>query len=85
MTERVVSEAFVPKPAFNAEVACRSDLTEELLPSFFRGIEADGAVLTEEGQAYLLASADCLTGVFYDPDHHVAVGTHQGRDALAPI
>ncbi len=77
-----IKRALVPKPAFNARVVSARDLTKEIFPNFFRGADADGAIITQPGDAYFLASADCLTGVIYDGDMHHAAGLHCGRNAL---
>lgn len=82
MGKHRIKRALVPKPAFNAKIAQARDLTVERLPGFWRGMDADGAVLDEPGDAYLLASADCLTTVLYSPAEHYALGLHCGRDAL---
>jgi len=77
-----VMDALVPKPAFNAKVVESKDLSDERLPSFFRGADADGVLLDTRRQAYFLASADCLTTVLYDVTPHRAIAMHCGRDAL---
>ncbi len=82
MGDSGVNRALVPKPAFNAVVVGSEALTSERFPRFFRGADADGVVLTESGDSYLLASADCLSAVIYDVTRHRAVATHCGRDAL---
>ncbi len=56
-----VVRGLVPKPAFNALVVGPEALASERLPGFFRGADADGVMLETHGDAYLLASADCLT------------------------
>lgn len=74
--------ALVPKPAFNAKVVTDEDLPNELLPNFFRGADADGVILKESGDAYFLASADCLAAVIFDPQTGVVAALHCGRNAL---
>jgi len=82
MREFEIKRAFVPKPAFNAKVVTESDLTVELLPGFFRGADADGVILTKPGDAYFLASADCLAATVYDDRTGFIAALHCGRDAL---
>lgn len=82
MQEHGIERAFVPKPAFNARVANAEDLKIELLPGFFRGVDADGVILTKPGDAYLLASADCLTTALFDGRTSAVAALHCGRDAL---
>jgi len=77
-----IRRALVPKPAFNAKVATANDLKIELLPGFFRGMDADGVLLTEPGDAYFLASADCLTTALFDVRMNAVAALHCGRDAL---
>lgn len=77
-----IRRALVPKPAFNAKVVTDADLPNELLPNFFRGADADGVVLKKSGDAYFLASADCLAAAIYDPQIGVVTALHCGRDAL---
>lgn len=82
MERHAVKRAFAPAPAFNAEVVTDKDLHEEILPGFFRGANADGVILTKPGDAYFLASADCLTTAVYDRFSGFVAGLHCGRDAL---
>jgi copper oxidase (laccase) domain-containing protein len=77
-----IERAFVPKPAFNAEVVRATDLTDELLPNFFRGADADGVILSEPGDAYFLASADCLGVALFDDRTNTLAALHCGRDAV---
>lgn len=82
MRELDIKRALVPKPAFNARVVSARDLIKEIFPNFFRGADADGAIITQPGDAYFLASADCLTAVLYHEPAHQLVGLHCGRNAL---
>lgn len=82
MAEFGIKRALVPKPAFNALIAMSSDLTLQRLPNFWRGADADGVLLERAGDAYFLASADCLTTVLWSPDKRIAMALHCGRDAL---
>ncbi|MBI5370278.1 laccase domain-containing protein [Candidatus Uhrbacteria bacterium] len=82
MDQLEIHRALVPRPAFHAMVCEPSQLTVERLPRFFRGVDADGVLLTESGDAYILASADCLTTVVYDCYQHTLVALHCGRNAL---
>ena len=77
-----IKRALVPKPAFNARVVTDANLPNELLPHFFRGADADGVILERPGDAYLLASADCLAAAIYDPQTGAVAALHCGRDAL---
>lgn len=76
-----VRRALVPKPAFNAKVITDLDLPNELLPNFFRGADADGVILEKSGDAYFLASADCLATILDDPYSSRVAALHCGRDA----
>lgn len=82
MREYGIKCALVPKPAFNAKVVTDADLPNELLPNFFRGADADGVILEKPGDAYLLASADCLATAIWDPRMGILAALHCGRDAL---
>lgn len=82
MQEYGIERAFVPKPAFNAQVATEKDLKIELIPNFFRGADADGVIMTKPGDAYFLASADCLTTALFDGRTGAVAALHCGRDAL---
>ena len=77
-----IKRALVPKPAFNAKVVTDADLPNELLPNFFRGADADGVLLEKSGDAYFLASADCLAAAIFDSRTNSVVALHCGRDAL---
>lgn len=77
-----IKRALSPKPVFNAKVVKENDLSQEILPHFFRGADADGVILTKPGDAYFLASADCLTAAFYDPQANAVAALHCGRDAV---
>lgn len=76
ITEHDIRRVFVPKPTFNARVVKVEDLTQELLPGFFRGADADGVLLERSGDAYFLASADCPCTVIYDRSQHKVLGLH---------
>jgi copper oxidase (laccase) domain-containing protein len=81
-----VYRLLAPKPsAFNARVCLSDDLTETVMGnesvSIHRGVDADGAVIPP-GQAFYLASADCLTVVTLDPKSGMTVAAHAGRDCL---
>ena len=82
MGDNRVTRALVPKPAFNAVLVAPDMLTSERLPRFFRGLDADGVVLTDHGDAYALASADCLAAVLFDPSTGCVIAMHCGRNAL---
>jgi copper oxidase (laccase) domain-containing protein len=77
-----IKRAFVPKPAFNAKVVKDEDLPNELLPNFFRGADADGVILEKSGDAYFLASADCLGVAIFDDRTNSLAALHCGRDAV---
>ena len=77
-----IRRALVPKPAFNAKVVTDVDLPNELLPTFFRGADADGVILERSGDAYFLASADCVAVALFDPQTGIAAGLHCGRNAV---
>jgi copper oxidase (laccase) domain-containing protein len=77
-----IKRAFVPKPAFNAKVVTDADLPYESLPNFFRGADADGVILTHPGDAYFLASADCLGVAIFDDRSNSLAALHCGRDAV---
>ncbi len=82
MRKYKIKRALVPKPVFNAKVVMDRELQKEILPNFFRGADADGVILTKPGDAYFLASADCLCASFYDPQANAVAALHCGRDAL---
>ena len=82
MQQHGIKRALVPKPAFNAVITTAEDLMDQRLPNFWRGVDADGVVLERSGDAYLLASADCLATCLYNPEAHYAMALHCGRDAL---
>ncbi|MCX6714918.1 MAG: laccase domain-containing protein [Candidatus Uhrbacteria bacterium] len=77
-----IKRALVPKPSFNAKVVTDVDLPNELLPNFFRGADADGVILEQPGDAYFLASADCLATALFDPHTNMVAALHCGRDAV---
>lgn len=81
MHEYGIKRALVPKPAFNARVVTDADLQNELLPNFFRGVDADGVILRTPGDAYFLASADCVATIIDDPSTQHVAALHCGRDA----
>jgi hypothetical protein len=69
--------------AFNAQVTEARSLGDALVEdAFFRGVEADGVVLREPGQAFAVSSADCPTFVLWDSITSTVVATHAGRDSL---
>ena len=77
-----IKRALVPKPAFNAQVVTKDDLGFEIIPNFYRGADADGVIITEPGDAYFLASADCLATALFDHRSGTLAALHCGRDAL---
>jgi len=82
MRKYEIKRALVPKPAFNAKVVTAENLPNELLPNFFRGADADGVILEKSGDAYFLASADCLATAIFDPQIDDVAALHSGRNAL---
>lgn len=82
MRKHDIKRALVPKPAFNAKVVTGADLPNELLPNFFRGADADGVILNQPGDAYFLASADCLAAAVFDERTGTLAALHCGRDAV---
>jgi hypothetical protein len=75
---------YAPKTsAFNAQVVLARQLADPLIEGvFFRGVEADGVLLEEPGQAFALSSADCPTFVLWDSGTGAVVAAHAGRDSL---
>ncbi len=82
MRDLKIKRVFAPKPAFNAKVALTWDLSIEVFPGFFRGEDADGVIIVRPGDAYMLSSADCLTGILYNAWTLQLAPLHCGRDAL---
>lgn len=69
--------------AFNAQIVDANHLADELVEGrLYRGIEADGVVLREPGQAFAVSSADCPTFVLWDSITSTVIATHAGRDSL---
>lgn len=81
-----VSTLLAPKPsAFNAKVCLPEDLREVIdtgnCVRILRGVDADGVIIPE-GQAFYLASADCVTIVATDPKSGLTIAAQGGRDCL---
>lgn len=77
-----IRRALSPSPEFGVRIARANDLTHELVPGFFRGVSADGLLLECPGDAFFVASADCLTTIVYDSRSRSVVALHCGRDVL---
>lgn len=82
IAEHDIKRALAPKPAFNGQVVRAGDLKTAILAGFFRGADADGVLLEQSGEAFLVASADCPTVIVYEVGRHRALCMHCGLDAL---
>jgi copper oxidase (laccase) domain-containing protein len=84
LAEECGCRIFAPVPTtFTAEICRKEDLADEWLRGvLYRGKYADGVALDKMGDAFGLASADCLTAVMRDPKSGLVVAAHAGRDSL---
>lgn len=81
-----IDTLLAPKPStFNAKICLPEDLNTTFDTGngvrIMRGVDADG-VIVPEGQAFYLASADCVTIVATDPKSGMTIAAHGGRDCL---
>lgn len=84
LAEECGCRIYAPHPSTFTGKVCRKEvLVDEWIPGvLYRGTYADGTVLDRMGDAYGLASADCMTAVIRDAGSGMVVGAHAGRDSL---
>lgn len=84
MRDHRVGRLYLPSPKeFNAKVVS-PDMLRSAWPgnTVFRGVFADGVLLSKIGEACAIASADCPTIVGRSPSTLLVAAAHAGRDSL---